>query len=83
MKYTHTFFKNNNWENLFENKAFWDYDYICFICNLLKEVMKRFPSGLPLLDPISDMHIKDEEFKKIVKVYQVLYMCIPIFYMYN
>ena len=34
----------------------------------LQEVEKRFPHGLPLLDPVVDMHIKDEEFRKIVKV---------------
>ncbi len=29
----------------------------------LEEVQKRFPDGLPLLDPIKDMKIKQEEFK--------------------
>ena len=33
-----------------------------------QEVEKRFPHGLPLLDPVVDMHIKDEDFRKIVKV---------------
>ena len=31
-------------------------------------VLKRFPDGVALLDPVKDMHIKEEEFKKIVKV---------------
>ena len=29
----------------------------------LDEVLKKFPDGLPLLDPIRDMKIKHEEFK--------------------
>ena len=32
-------------------------------------VLKRFPDGVALLDPVKDMHIKEEEFKKIVRVY--------------
>lgn len=31
-------------------------------------VLKRFPDGVALLDPVKDMHIKEEEFKKIVRV---------------
>ena len=27
------------------------------------EVEKKFPNGLPLLDPVQDMKIKDEDFK--------------------
>ena len=34
----------------------------------MQEVSKRFPHGLPLLDPVKDMHIGEEEFKKIVRV---------------
>jgi ATP-dependent RNA helicase DOB1 len=34
----------------------------------LQEVKKRFPDGIPLLDPIEDMKITDEEFKRLVKV---------------
>eukprot|EP00735_Rhodelphis_limneticus_P006616 TRINITY_DN19045_c0_g1::TRINITY_DN19045_c0_g1_i1::g.13825::m.13825 TRINITY_DN19045_c0_g1::TRINITY_DN19045_c0_g1_i1::g.13825 ORF type:complete len:1043 (-),score=298.02,sp/P42285/SK2L2_HUMAN/58.93/0.0,rRNA_proc-arch/PF13234.1/2.4e-84,DSHCT/PF08148.7/1e-61,DEAD/PF00270.24/1.3e-20,DEAD/PF00270.24/2e+03,Helicase_C/PF00271.26/4.9e-07,MutS_III/PF05192.13/5.7,MutS_III/PF05192.13/2.3,DUF615/PF04751.9/0.12,Prp19/PF08606.6/12,Prp19/PF08606.6/40,DBC1/PF14443.1/0.25 TRINITY_DN19045_c0_g1_i1:103-3180(-) len=30
----------------------------------LKEVQKRFPDGIPLLDPIEDMLIQEEDFKK-------------------
>ena len=29
----------------------------------VEEVHKRFPDGLPLLDPIKDMKIKQEDFK--------------------
>lgn len=32
----------------------------------ITEVKKRFPKGPPLLNPINDMNIKDEEFKKVV-----------------
>lgn len=33
----------------------------------LKEVKKRFPDGLPLLDPIDDLGIKDEKLKSLVR----------------
>lgn len=33
----------------------------------IQEVEKRFPDGLPLLDPIKDMGIKDPELKEIVQ----------------
>eukprot|EP01116_Phalansterium_solitarium_P015269 TRINITY_DN3360_c0_g2_i1.p1 TRINITY_DN3360_c0_g2~~TRINITY_DN3360_c0_g2_i1.p1 ORF type:complete len:1056 (+),score=481.56 TRINITY_DN3360_c0_g2_i1:1954-5121(+) len=33
----------------------------------LREIHKRFPDGLPMLDPIKDMKITDAAFKKIVK----------------
>jgi ATP-dependent RNA helicase DOB1 len=32
------------------------------------EVKKRFPDSIPLLDPIKNMGIKDDEFHKLVKV---------------
>lgn len=32
------------------------------------EVHKRFTDGVPLLDPIENMGIKDEKFKELVKV---------------
>jgi ATP-dependent RNA helicase DOB1 len=32
------------------------------------EVKKRFPEGIPQLDPIENMGIKDEGFKKLVRV---------------
>jgi len=33
----------------------------------IQEVEKRFPAGLPLLDPIKDMGIKDPQLKDIVQ----------------
>ena len=38
----------------------------------LDEVKKRFPDGLPLLDPVEDMNIKDENLKKIVRKIEAL-----------
>ena len=38
----------------------------------VQEVKKRFPDGLPQLDPVKDMHISDEGFKKIVQVYMYM-----------
>jgi ATP-dependent RNA helicase DOB1 len=32
------------------------------------EVAKRFPDGLALLDPIENMGIKDDSFKKLLRV---------------
>ena len=34
----------------------------------LQEVQNRFPDGIPLLDPIDDMGIKDKGLKEVVKV---------------
>jgi ATP-dependent RNA helicase DOB1 len=34
---------------------------------LLQEVKKRFPNGIPLLNPITDMKIKDPVFQDVVK----------------
>jgi ATP-dependent RNA helicase DOB1 len=34
----------------------------------LDEVAKRFPDGLALLDPIENMGIKDDSFKKLLRV---------------
>lgn len=34
----------------------------------LEEVKRRFPDGIPNLDPIKNMGIKDESFKNLVKV---------------
>lgn len=34
----------------------------------LQEATKRFPDGVPQLDPIVDMKIKDESFKKLMRV---------------
>ena len=33
----------------------------------IQEVNKRFPDGIPLLDPVEDMNIKDERMKSIVR----------------
>lgn len=33
----------------------------------VKEVLRRFPQGVPLLDPIEDMDIKDEQFTRVIK----------------
>merc|ERR1711879_735505 len=35
--------------------------------NTIREVLRRFPDGLPFLDPIEDMQINDPEFKKLVR----------------
>ena len=29
--------------------------------------MKRFPSGIPLLDPVNDLGIKDDAFQTLIK----------------
>lgn len=36
------------------------------VLKTITEVKKRFPQGPPLLNPITDMHIKDSDFKNIV-----------------
>eukprot|EP00066_Takifugu_rubripes_P002974 XP_003965234.1 PREDICTED: superkiller viralicidic activity 2-like 2 [Takifugu rubripes] len=33
----------------------------------IQEVQKRFPDGIPLLDPVDDMGIKDQALKKIIQ----------------
>lgn len=38
----------------------------------LKEIVRRHPDGLPLLDPVSKMNIKDNEFKTLLKKVEVL-----------
>ena len=40
--------------------------------SFLQEVRKRFPDGLPLLDPIEDMNIKDDQLKKLVRKIEAL-----------
>ena len=37
------------------------------VLKTINEVKKRFPKGPPLLNPITEMHIKDSEFKNIVE----------------
>ena len=34
----------------------------------VQEVERRFPKGLPQLDPIEDMGIKDQRFSEIIRV---------------
>ena len=46
----------------------------------IQEVQRRFPHGLPQLDPAKDMKIKEEEFLKIVKVWtleEVFHLLLP------
>ncbi|KAJ9138663.1 ATP-dependent RNA helicase mtr4 [Pleurostoma richardsiae] len=38
----------------------------------LEEVKRRFPDGIPILDPIDNMQIKDESFKKLMRKIEVL-----------
>ncbi|ORZ19116.1 antiviral helicase [Lobosporangium transversale] len=38
----------------------------------LLELQRRFPDGIPLLDPIENMNIKDEAFKKVIRKIEVL-----------
>jgi ATP-dependent RNA helicase DOB1 len=33
----------------------------------IKEVQKRFPEGIPLLDPVKDMKVKSDDYKKLVE----------------
>ena len=37
----------------------------------VQEVQKRFPDGVPLLDPIEDMGIKDKGLKETIKVWSL------------
>ncbi|KAI0136779.1 rRNA-processing arch domain-containing protein [Xylariales sp. AK1849] len=38
----------------------------------LSEVLRRFPDGLPILDPIENMGITDDSFKKLLRKIEVL-----------
>ncbi|KNC96224.1 ATP-dependent RNA helicase MTR4 [Spizellomyces punctatus DAOM BR117] len=38
----------------------------------IREVNKRFPDGVPLLDPVEDMKITDDGFKKLIKKVELL-----------
>ncbi|KAF2840594.1 antiviral helicase [Patellaria atrata CBS 101060] len=38
----------------------------------LEEVKKRFPDGIAVLDPIENMHITDDSFKKLLRKIEVL-----------
>lgn len=37
------------------------------VLKTIQEVKRRFPKGIPLLNPITDMHIKDNIFEDVVK----------------
>lgn len=37
------------------------------VARRINEIKKRYPDSLPLLDPINDMKIEDEKFKKLIK----------------
>ncbi|PGH16470.1 hypothetical protein AJ79_01801 [Helicocarpus griseus UAMH5409] len=38
----------------------------------IAEIQRRFPDGIPLLDPIEDMEINDDSFKKLLRKIEVL-----------
>ena len=38
----------------------------------IQEVQRRFPDGLPQLDPVQDMNIRDDDFKSIIRVSRIL-----------
>jgi ATP-dependent RNA helicase DOB1 len=38
----------------------------------LTELQRRFPDGIPLLDPIENMNIQDEAFKKVIRKIEVM-----------
>src|SRR3546814_7295238 len=38
----------------------------------LSEVKRRFPDGVPILDPLENMDITDESFKKLLRKIEVL-----------
>ncbi|KZT03656.1 antiviral helicase [Laetiporus sulphureus 93-53] len=38
----------------------------------IQEIQRRFPDGIPLLDPVTDMDIKDEKFKALVKKISIM-----------
>lgn len=42
------------------------------VLKAVKEVKKRFPKGITLLDPVENMGIKDESFKKLIKKISLL-----------
>ncbi|KAI1139571.1 antiviral helicase [Hypoxylon sp. FL0543] len=42
------------------------------ILKSLKEVERRFPDGMPILDPIENMNITDDSFKKLLRKIEVL-----------
>jgi ATP-dependent RNA helicase DOB1 len=38
----------------------------------IEEVKRRFPDGIPILDPVKNMDIKDDSFKTLIKKIQVM-----------
>ncbi|ODV84077.1 hypothetical protein CANARDRAFT_9070 [[Candida] arabinofermentans NRRL YB-2248] len=38
----------------------------------LKEIVKRHPDGIPLLDPVEKMHIQDDQFKLLLRKIEIL-----------
>ena len=45
----------------------------------LKEVEKRFPDGVPLLDPVEDMKIRESDFEDCVRKIEVLEQRLDLF----
>ena len=47
----------------------------------LEEVKKRFPDGIAMLDPIENMQITDESFKRLMRVINIRFyrLCYPAF----
>ncbi|KAL8827286.1 MAG: hypothetical protein Q9170_007072 [Blastenia crenularia] len=43
-----------------------------YVNKVLEEVKRRFPDGMPILDPIENMGIKDASFKKLLRKIEVL-----------
>ncbi|KAI4184220.1 MAG: hypothetical protein L6R41_004902 [Letrouitia leprolyta] len=43
-----------------------------YVRKALEEVKRRFPDGMPILDPIENMGIKDASFKKLIRKIEVL-----------
>ncbi|KAL9604947.1 MAG: hypothetical protein Q9219_000135 [cf. Caloplaca sp. 3 TL-2023] len=43
-----------------------------YIQKVIEEVKRRFPDGMPILDPIENMGIKDASFKKLLRKIEVL-----------
>ncbi|KJR83875.1 ATP-dependent RNA helicase DOB1 [Sporothrix schenckii 1099-18] len=39
---------------------------------VIREVQRRFPDGIPVLDPIENMKINDESFKKLIRKIELL-----------
>ena len=45
----------------------------------LSEVKKRFPDGIAILDPIENMNIKDDSFKRLLRVsFAIIHICLSL-----